>query len=198
VKVLVVCETSGVVRRAFTALGHDAYSCDLLPAEDGSTYHIKDDVRKHFYDGWDLAIFHPPCTRLCNSGVRWLSQAPPGRSRQEMWEDLDLGAALFSACWNAKIPRIAVENPRMHRYAKIRIINYEEPTQTLQPWQFGHMETKETCLWLKALPLLLPTKIEHIRLQMVHETPRSSDRWRSRSRTYEGIATAMAEQWGIP
>jgi hypothetical protein len=113
-----------------------------------------------------------------------------------MWDDLDLGAALFSACWNAKIPRLAVENPRMHRHAKIRITNYEEPTQVIQPWQFGHMETKETCLWLKALPLLAPTKIEHIRLQMVHETPRSKDRWVSRSRTYEGIAEAMAEQWG--
>jgi hypothetical protein len=121
-KVLVGCETSGIVRRAFAARGHDAWSCDLLPAEDGSNRHFVCDVRERLNDGWDLlAVMHPPCTRLCNSGVRWLSVPPPGRTLEEMWAELREGAAVFSACWNAPIERVCVENPIMHRHAKALI-----------------------------------------------------------------------------
>jgi len=121
-RVLIGCETSGVMRRAFAARGHDVWSCDLLPADDGSNRHIVCDVRDILGDGWDmLAVMHPPCTRLCNSGVRWLSVPPPGRTRAEMWAELDEGAALFSACWNAPIERVAVENPVMHKHARERL-----------------------------------------------------------------------------
>lgn len=137
-RVLVACETSGVVRRAFADRGHDAWSCDLLPAEDRSNRHIVCDVREILGDGWDLLmVAHPPCTRLCNFGVRWLAKPPPGRSRAAMWAELDEGAALFSDCWNAPIERIAVENPVMHKHAKARIRNYAAPAQTVQPWWFG-------------------------------------------------------------
>lgn len=127
-RILIGCETSGVVRRAFAARGHDVWSCDLLPAEDRSNRHIICDVRDILDDGWDLlAVMHPPCTRLCNSGVRWLSEPPPGRTRDEMWAELDQGAALFAACLNAPIPRKAVENPVMHRHARERIHGLPRP-----------------------------------------------------------------------
>ncbi len=188
-KVLVACEFSGVVRRAFAAKGHDAWSCDLLPAEDRSNRHIVGDARDILNDGWDLlAVFHPPCTRLCNSGVRWLAE-------RNLWADLDDAAALFSAFWNAPIERIAVENPIMHRHAKERIVNYRPPAQTLQPWQYGHGETKATCLWLKNLPSLVPTNIVAGREQRVFRLPPSPDRWKERSRTFTGFADAMANQW---
>lgn len=196
-KVLVACEFSGIVRRAFSARGHDAWSCDLLPAEDGSNRHIVGDARDLLSDGWDLLmVAHPPCTRLCNSGVRWLSVPPPGRTSDEMWADLDQGAALFSAFWNAPIERIAVENPVMHRHAKERIVGYREPAQSVQPWQFGHGEVKRICLWLKNLPPLAPTEIVAGREARVHRTPPSRDRWKERSRFFPGIAAAMAAQWG--
>ena len=195
-KCLVGCETSGVLRRALTALGHDAWSCDLLPAEDGSNRHLVCDIRDILDDGWDfLAVMHPPCTRLCNSGVRWLHAPPPGRTREDIWAELDDACALFSACWNAPIPRRAVENPVMHRHAKARIVNYRDFAQSIQPWQFGHPETKRTCLWLDGLPPLAPTKIVDGRAARVHRMPPGPDRWRERSRTYEGIAAAMALQW---
>lgn len=125
-RVLIACEFSGTVRRAFDALGHDVWSCDLLPAEDGSNRHIRGDVRDVLNDGWDLLIVaHPPCTRLCNSGVRWLTTPPPGRTLPEMWAELDAGADLFSAMWNAPVERVAVENPVMHRHAKERIAGYD-------------------------------------------------------------------------
>lgn len=198
-KVLIACEFSGTVRRAFAARGHDAWSCDLLPAEDRSNHHIVGDVRDILHDGWDLlAVMHPPCTRLCNSGVRWLTKAPPGRTLEEMWKELDEGAALFSDCWNAPIERICVENPVMHRHAKERIRNYVEFAQSVQPWQFGHPETKRTCFWLKNLPPLMPTKIVEGREARVHLMPPSADRWRERSRFFSGIADAMADQWGEP
>jgi len=185
------------VRRAFAARGFDAWSCDLLPAEDRSNRHIVGDVRDHLDDGWDLLIVaHPPCTRLCNSGVRWLSVPPPGRTLPEMWAELDDGAELFSACWNAPIKHIAVENPVMHRHAKERIRNYQEPAQSVQPWQFGHPETKRTCLWLRNLPPLRPTNIVEGREARVHRMPPSPDRWKERSRFFPGIAAAMADQWG--
>lgn len=204
-RVLVACEYSGVVRRAFAARGHDAWSCDYLPAEDGSNQHLVGDARLFLDDGWDLlAVFHPPCTRLCKSGVRWLHEPPRGRTREEMWADLDEAAALFSAFWNAPIPRRCIENPAMHRHGKARIANYVEPAQRIQPWQFGHMEVKETCLWLDGLPPLQPThdvKAEMLALprklrERVHFVGPGPKRWRTRSRTLPGIAEAMADQWG--
>jgi hypothetical protein len=198
-RVLIGCETSGVVRRAFAARGHDAWSCDLLPSEDRSNRHIVCDVRDLLAEEWDLiAVFHPPCTRLCNSGVRWLHVPPPGRTKAEMWAELDEGAELFSAVWNAPCPRIAVENPVMHKHAKERIRNYAVPAQTIQPWQFGHGETKATCLWLRGLPNLKPTNIVEGRTPRVHRMPPGPDRWKERSRTFEGVGEAMADQWGSP
>ena len=195
-RVLVACEYSGVVRRAFLARGCDAWSCDLLPAEDGSNRHICGDARELLKDGWDLLmVAHPPCTRLCNSGVRWLSTPPPGKSAAQMERELREGAALFSAFWNAPISRVAVENPVMHRHAKALIENYAEPAQSIQPWQFGHGECKRTCLWLRGLPPLKPTNVVDGREQRVHRMPPSPTRWKERSRFYPGIAAAMADQW---
>ena len=188
-RVLIGCETSGVMRRAFAGLGHDVWSCDLLPAEDNNPNHVVGDARDLLEDGWDLLIAHPPCTRLCNSGVRWLAE-------RDLWRDLDEAAELFSAFWNAPIERIAVENPVMHGHAKSRIRNYAPPAQSVQPWQFGHGETKRTCLWLKGLPPLVPTKIVSGREARVHRMPPGPNRWRERSRFFSGIADAMAEQWG--
>lgn len=195
--VLVACEFSGTVRDAFAARGFDAWSCDLLPDDHGSNRHIRGDVREILGDGWDvLIVAHPPCTRLCNSGVRWLTAPPPGRTLSALWEELDEGAALFSVLWNAPIPHVAVENPVMHRHAKERIIGYEPPAQSVQPWQFGHGETKRTCLWLRDLPPLVPTDIVAGREARVHRMPPGPQRWRERSRFFPGIAHAMAAQWG--
>ncbi|WP_024586040.1 hypothetical protein [Aliihoeflea sp. 2WW] len=196
-RVLVACEFSGIVRCAFASRGHDAWSCDLLPAEDRSNKHITGDVRDILDDGWDLLVVaHPPCTRLCNSGVRWLSAPPAGKTLDQMWRELDEGAALFSDLWNAPIERIAVENPVMHRHAKERIRNYQEPAQSVQPWQFGHGEVKRTCLWLKNLPALVPTNIVEGRTPRVHHMSPGPNRWKERSRFFPGIAEAMADQWG--
>jgi len=196
-RVLIACEFSGIVRRAFAHRGHDAWSCDLLPAEDRSNKHLQCDVREILHDGWDMLIVaHPPCTRLCNSGVRWLSVPPMGKTLAQMWAELDEGCALFSDLWNAPIPRIAVENPVMHRHAKERIRNYRDPAQSVQPWQFGHGETKRTCLWLHNLPALTPTQIVEGRAPRVHHMSPGPDRWRERSRFFDGIAEAMADQWG--
>jgi hypothetical protein len=189
-RVLVACEFSGTVRDAFLARGHDAWSCDLLPDDRGSNRHIRGDARHILGDGWDLLmVAHPPCTRLCNSGVRWLQE-------RNLWADLDEAAALFSAFWNAPIERVAIENPVMHRHAKQRIVNYAPPAQSVQPWQFGHGESKRTCLWLRGLPTLTPTDIVAGREQRVHRMPPGPNRWRERSRFFPGIAAAMAEQWG--
>lgn len=197
IRVLVACEFSGVVRRAFAARGHDAWSCDLLPAEDRSNKHIIGDARSIINDGWDLLIVaHPPCTRLCNSGVRWLTSPPSGRTKEEIWRELDAAAELFSAFWNAPIERIAVENPVMHQHAKDRIINYVAPAQTIQPWQYGHGETKRTCLWLRNLPRLKPTNVVEGRHARVHRMPPGPHRQRERSRFFTGVAEAMADQWG--
>jgi len=196
-RVLIACEYSGVVRRAFAARGHDAWSCDLLPSEDHANQHIIGDARDLLGDGWDLLmVAHPPCTRLCNSGVRWLSRPPKGKTLAQMWADLDEAADLFSAFWNAPIDRVAVENPIMHRHARERIRNFAPASQQLQPWQFGHGETKATCLWLKNLAPLHPTNIVDGRTQRVHRMSPGPNRWRERSRTYQGIADAMADQWG--
>jgi hypothetical protein len=196
-RVLVACEFSGTVRRAFAARGHDAWSCDLLPAEDRTNKHVIGDARDLLGEAWDLLIVaHPPCTRLCNSGVRWLSAPPPGRELADMWRELDEAAALFAAFWNAPIPRICVENPVMHKHGKARIANYAEPAQSVQPWQYGHGESKRTCLWLRNLPTLAPTNIVAGRAQRVHRMGETKNRWKERSRFFPGIAAAMAEQWG--
>jgi hypothetical protein len=196
-RVLVACEFSGVVRRAFASRGHDSWSCDLLPSDDGSNHHIIGDARDLLCDDWDLLIVaHPPCTRLCNSGVRWLSVPPPGRTLAEMQAELDAGADLFSAFWNAPVERVAVENPVMHRHAKERIRGYRPPAQSIQPWQFGHGEVKRTCLWLRGLPPLTPTDVVEGRKPRVHRMSPSPDRWKERSRFYPGVANAMADQWG--
>lgn len=196
-KVLVACEYSGIVRDAFLDKGHDAWSCDLLPTEKNSNRHIVDDVRNILDWGWDLLmVAHPPCTRLCNSGVRWLHKPPKGKTIEQMWQELQEGAELFSDMLHAPIDRICVENPVMHKYAKSKIRNYRDFTQSIQPWQFGHGEVKRTCLWLKNLKPLIPTKIVSGRQSRVHRMPPGVDRWKERSRFFPGIAKAMADQWG--
>jgi len=195
-KVLVACEYSGTVRDAFARLGHDAMSCDLLPT-DAPGPHYQGDVRDILNDGWDLMIAHPPCTYMTNSGVAWLHKDPT------RWEKLDQAAAFFSTLLNASILRIAIENPIMHKYAKERIGGIKQ-TQVIQPWMFGHTEQKATCLWLRGLPALTPTnnvKEQMLQLparerQRLHYLPPSADRWKIRSQTYQGIAGAMAQQWG--
>jgi len=205
-RILIGCETSGEVRRAFLDRGHDAWSCDLLPADDRSNRHMICDVRDVLNDGWDLlVVMHPPCTRLCNSGVRWLHTPPPGRTRSEMWAELDDGAALFSACWNAPVPRVAVENPVMHKHAKALIENFQPAIQTVQPWWFGEKAFKGTGLYLRGLPALTSTNrltppapgtVEHKQWSAIHRAPPGPDRWKIRSKTFTGIARAMAAQWG--
>lgn len=205
-RVLIACERFGVVRDAFLARGHDAWSLDIVPCATGSNRHITGDVRHHLNDGWDLLmVAHPPCTRLCNSGVRWLSVPPKGRSLSEMWADLDAGADLFSACWNAPIPRIAVENPVMHKHAKERIRNYAAPAQTVQPWHFGDPAFKATSFYLRGLPPLRATNRltpprpgtdQHKAWSVIHRMSPGPERAMARSRTFPGIASAMADQWG--
>lgn len=197
-KVLVACEYSATVRDAFRAKGHDAWSCDLLPTDGDPQWHIQGDalVMAHGHD-WDLMIAHPPCTYMTNAGVTWLHKDPT------RWEKLDEGAAFFKALWNAPIKRIAIENPVMHKYAKERIGGMQQ-TQTIQPWMFGHKEQKATCLWLKNLPPLVPTdnvkkammELPDNERQRLHYLPPSADRWKLRSTTFKGIASAMADQWG--
>ena len=196
---LIGCEKSGEVRRAFLERGHDVYSCDLLPADDGSNRHIVCDVRDLLNDGWDfLFIAHPPCTRLCNSGVRWLHMPPPSRTLEDMHAELRAGAALFSDCLNAPIERIGIENPVMHKHAKALIRNFVPHTQSVQPWQFGDPEAKRTCLWLKNLPPLVPTHPEKPATinHRVWRMPPGPQRQAERSRFFPGIAAAMADQWG--
>lgn len=203
-RVLIGCETSGVMRRAFAAQGHDVWSCDLLPAEDGSNRHIRGDVRDYLTEGWDLLVAHPPCTRLCNSGVRWLHEPPSGRTRDEMWAELDEGVALFSACWLAPIERVAVENPVMHKHARERMPECLPRPQIVQPWWFGEPFFKATGFYLRGLPPLVatdrltppkPGTDEHKRWSAVHRAPPGPERWRFRSRTFEGVADACASQW---
>lgn len=197
-RVLVACEFSGVVRRAFRALGHDAWSCDLLPSEDDSPHHYQCDVmdllNPDYSDfipnpawnldplWWDLMICHPPCTHLSVSGARWFND-----KQVEQAEALTFVRDLL----NAPVRRIALENPISIISSRIR-----KPDQIIQPWQFGHGETKATCLWLKGLPKLVPTNVVEGREARVHRMPPGPDRWKERSRTFEGIAQAMADQWG--
>jgi hypothetical protein len=195
VRVLVACEFSGVVREAFRALGHDAWSCDLLPAEDNSRYHFKGDVMligelgyqakgEYFPVPWDLMIAHPPCTDLAVSGARHFEEKrADGRQ--------DAAIEFFLSLARLPIPHIAIENP-----VCIMSSIWRKPDQIIQPWMFGHGETKATCLWLKGLPHLVPTKLVSGRHPRVHLMSPGPDRWKERSRTYEGIAQAMAQQWG--
>lgn len=180
-KVLVACEYSGAVRDAFIARGHDAMSCDLLPT-DVPGPHYQGDVQDVLSDGWDLMVAHPPCTHLAVSGARWFHL-----KRREQAEAIDFVRLLM----DAPIRRIAIENPVSVISSKIR-----KPDQVIQPWQFGHGETKATCLWLKNLPRLMPTAIVDGREARIHRLPPSPDRWKIRSATFAGIAAAMADQWG--
>jgi site-specific DNA-cytosine methylase len=183
VRVLVACEYSGIVREAFASRGHSAWSADLLPTEIPSPLHYQGDVRHFLRGGWDLLIAHPPCTHLAVSGARWFKD-----KREEQKDAL----AFVQELMDAPIPRICIENPISIISTRIR-----KPDQIIQPWQFGHGETKATCLWLKGLPALHPTNIVEGREHRVHTMAPSPDRWKERSRTYQGIADAMAEQWGI-
>jgi hypothetical protein len=195
VRVLVGCEYTGAVRDAFIRAGHDAISCDLLPTESPGP-HDQGNVLDIIRDDWDLAIFHPPCTYLTLAGVRWLY------TDQTRWQDLIDGAVFFRTLLNARVPRIAVENPIPHGWAT-KIIG-RGPTQVIQPWMFGHPERKATALWLKGVSPLEPTRdVEAEMLQLpeaeqhrIHHLPPSEERWKLRSATYPGIAAAMADQWG--
>lgn len=183
-RVLVACEESQRVCKAFRDRGHEAYSCDIIDCSGGRPeWHIKRDVLE-ILDGWDLIIAFPPCTDLAVSGARWFEEKRKDGSQQRSID-------FFMRFVNAPCDRIAIENP-------IGIMSsiYRKPDQIIQPWQFGHGETKATCLWLKNLPLLKPTKIVSGREQRVWRMPPSADRAKERSKTYEGIALAMAEQWG--
>jgi len=182
-KVLVACEFSGIVREEFAKRGHDAWSCDLLPTERKGK-HIQDDVRYHLWDGWDIIIAFPPCTHLAVSGARWFPEKIKD-GRQEIAKEF------FMSFVGAPVNKLVLENP-----IGIMSTHYRKPDQIIQPWQFGHGETKATCLWIRGLPLLKPTNIVKGRHARIHKMPPSKDRWKLRSITYQGIANAMAEQWG--
>jgi site-specific DNA-cytosine methylase len=180
-KILVACEFSGIVRDAFAARGHEVWSCDLLPSETPGN-HYQCDVQDILYEKWDMMIAHPPCTHLAVSGARWFKDKV-----NEQIGSLNFVRQLLES----PIPKIALENPISIISTKIR-----KPTQIIQPWMFGHGETKATCLWLKGLPRLKPTNIVSGREQRIWKLPPSPDRWKERSRTFTGIASAMADQWG--
>ena len=180
-KVAIICEFSGIVRDAFIARGHDAMSCDLLPTERPGP-HYQGDAIDILGEGWDIMIAHPPCTDLALSGARWFK----GKEAEQT-----AAIAFVQALLDAPIPRIALENPIGVLSTRIR-----KPDQIIQPWQFGHGETKATCFWLKGLLLLTPTDIVEGRSDRIHRVPPGPDRWKIRSRTYTGIAEAMAQQWG--
>jgi hypothetical protein len=208
-RILIACESSGTVREAFRALGHDAWSCDLLPADDGSKFHIQGNCLEQLYNGWDMLVAHPPCTYLTNS-AEWAYKDGPfhqkpkpetlvGKARRDARE---LALGFFKECLNAPIERICIENP-VGAASRIR-----KPDQIIQPWMFGHNVSKKTCLWLKNLPPLVPTEIIEPKIvnglqRWGNQTPNgsdkrgpSADRWKARSKTYEGVALAMAKQWG--
>jgi len=181
-RILVACEFSGIVREAFTKKGHNATSCDLLPSELPGKHYLGD-VEDILYEDWDMMIAHPPCTHLAVSGARWFKD-----KQQEQKEALEFVRLLMEA----PIERICIENPISIISSKIR-----KPDQVIQPWMFGHGETKATCLWLKNLPKLQPTSIVEGRESRIHKMPPGPDRWKERSRTFTGIAEAMAEQWNF-
>jgi hypothetical protein len=208
-KILIACEFSGIVRDAFAALGHNAWSCDLLPSETPGQHH-QGPLEDFIGSGrdWDFIGGHPPCTFMANSGVRWLygdHKMMTGEKSMERWRSMESACAFFNMIRNRDCPHIYIENPIMHKHARRlihcpmehwEIVNEDDPTQIIQPWQFGHGETKATCLWLKGLPPLQPTNIVAGRNSRVHFESPSPDRWKERSRTLPGIAAAMARQWG--
>ena len=189
-KVLIACEYSGRVRDAFIAQGHDAISCDLLPTERAGP-HYQGNVFDIINDGFDLMIAHPPCTDLAVSGAAWFAKKRADGSQQKSIE-------FFMSLANANIPKICIENP-----IGIMSTLWRKPSQIVQPWMFGHPESKATCLWLKGIPLLIPTKNVKAEMELLprnkqmrmHYLPPSSNRWKIRSETYQGIADAMAERW---
>jgi len=197
IRAIVGCEYSGRVRDALRARGIDAWSCDFEPCEADPTYHIQGDLLDILDDGWDLGIFHPTCTYETNSGVCHL------HTDASRWPKLFDSMAFMRTLLDADIPHIAMENPIMHKYARA-LLGGRRPDQIVQPWMFGHTEQKATGLWLKNLPKLKPTsnvKEEMMKLpdnerQRLHYLPPSPTRWKERSRTYQGIADAMADQWG--
>ena len=182
-KVLIACEYSGTVREAFRAKGHDAMSCDLLPTDDPGP-HYQGPIEDVLNDGWDMMVAFPPCTHLAVSGARWFKEKRADGRQQDALKFVRM-------LMDAPIDRIAIENPVSIISSQIR-----KPDQTVQPWQFGHGETKRTCLWLKDLPKLKPTDIVDGREQRIWKMPPSADRWKERSKTFQGIANAMANQWG--
>jgi hypothetical protein len=197
-RVLVACEYSGIVRDAFARLGHFAMSCDLLPTE-APGRHYQGDVRDVLEDGWDVMVAHPPCTYLCSSGIHWNARTP-GRAAQT-----DEAVAFVRLLLDAPVPKIAIENPIGVLSSRLR-----KPDQIIQPWQFGHDASKATCLWLKGLPPLRPTRLVAPRIvagkrRWANQTDSgqnrlgpSPDRWKLRAQTYVGIAEAMASQWAAP
>lgn len=195
---LIACECSGVVRRAFREAGWDAWSCDLKPAEDASPYHLQMDAIAAAYSmPWDLMIAHPTCRYLANSGAKHLYAGMRAENgpNAERWAKMGAAAAFFLSLWNAPIARIAIENPVMVGHAK-RLFGIPPQTMSLQPWQHGHGEVKRTCLWLKGLPKLAPSNVVDGREARVHRMAPGPNREADRSRTYEGVAQAMADQWG--
>jgi hypothetical protein len=202
-KVLIACEESQTVCKAFRAKGHKAYSCDINDCSGGHPeWHIRVNVRKVIFPTkWDMIIAHPPCTYLCNSGVQWLYDRD-GKISEWRWEAMETGALFFKAILDADCDKIAIENPIMHKYAKEIIGRGQD--QIVQPWMFGHTETKATCLWLKGLPKLVETdnvREEMLKLpknvqQRLHYLPPGPDRAKLRSKTFSGLAAAMADQWG--
>jgi hypothetical protein len=187
-KILVACEFSQIVTQAFRERGYEAYSCDILPTEGNPAWHIQGDVLGYLHDGWDMMIAFPPCTYLCNSGVRWL------KTEAERVPKMIEACRFFNDLLNAPIHKVAIENPIQHRYARQFI---RRPDQIVQPFHFGDRQSKATCLWLKNLPPLLATFSggEGIRQDCFRTAP-SPDRGKNRSRTFPGIAMAMVSQWG--
>lgn len=205
-RVIIGCEFSGIVRDAFRALGHEAWSCDLLPCEGDPAFHIQGDLLNVLGQGWDLGIFHPHCRYLNKAGMRWLYKGGrrwikdkdgnvTGENPRdtERWQKMHEAVAFFKACLNAPIASVCVENSEMHPYA-LKLIG-APCTQSVQPWMFGHGEVKESCYWLRNLPLLQPTDIVSGRTPRVHHASPGPNRWKERSRTLEGVAMAMALQW---
>ena len=192
-RVIVGCEFSQVVTKSFRDKGHEAYSCDLLPTEGNPKWHFQEDILQLLKrESFDLGIFHPPCTYLTVTGNKWFK--PEFKNRFPTREkDREKAIEFFLLLAESPIPMIAIENP-----IGIMSTIYRKPDQIIQPWQFWHGEVKATCLWLQNLPKLIPTKIVENRVDRVYREPPSSDRWKKRSRTYQGIADAMADQWGIP
>lgn len=214
-RVLIGCEFTGTMRRAFAARGHDAWSCDLLPADDGSNRHIVGDVRDLLGDGWDLLVVaHPPCTRLCRSGRRWLSgpgnmtppkKLPRGRTWASMIAEFEAGLDLFIACWRAPIARVAIENPEMHDLARARMPSDLPSPHMVQPFWFGEPQYKATGWYLRGLPRLVATNrlaepepggAEWKAWNRVWRMPPGADRGKERSRFFDGMAAAAADQWG--